>query len=195
MKIRRKQVVLLVFALSAGVIHSCTMKKDDNVLEIAVSETTGSEQEEEAQTTDKKVCVHITGCVVSPGVYYAEEGSRIFEVVELAGGFSKDAQTDSVNLARVVMDAEKIHIYSKEEAGTLATKNTEEVPHEGNAPVNLNTADRETLMELPGIGASKADAIIKYRQDNGGFSKIEDVMEISGIKEGAFEKIKNLITV
>lgn len=193
-----KHLILFVFILCAGVIHSCSMSRESTEVVLETSEVQSQEVQEESENREepKKVCVYITGCVAAPGVYYVAEGTRIYEVVELAGGFTQEAARDYLNLAEEVFDAQKLIVYSNSEAVTAPSVQTAGEASDGkSALVNLNTADKETLMTLPGIGESKAEAIIQYRKDNGDFSAIEDVMNISGIKEGAFAKIKDKITV
>lgn len=133
----------------------------------------------------------ICGEVKKPGVYTFSVPPRLVEVVEHAGGFTKKADRSAVNLAESVPDGSQITILSR-------TKKTKEKGHgvtseEGR--VNINTASREELMTLNGIGESKASQIISYRETNGLFKKIDDIMNIPGIKEGVFSKIKDHIIV
>lgn len=144
--------------------------------------------------------VHVCGEVVNPGIYELPAGSRIYEAVKAAGGFTENASEESVNLASPIEDGVQIRIYSKEEAETLALGAASfdgfEASGEGKEPVvNLNTATKEELMTLSGIGESRAEDIIRYREENGGFQNIEDIMKVSGIKDAAFQKIKDRITV
>lgn len=143
--------------------------------------------------------VHICGEVVSPGVYELEEGSRVFQAVEKAGGFTDKAAAESLNMAERINDGMKIVVLNKEEAEAAKIRgdffSSEEASETGNSKVNLNTAAKEELMTLRGIGEAKADDIIRYRESHGGFKTIEDIMKISGIKEAAFQKIKENITV
>ncbi|SFR86242.1 competence protein ComEA [Anaeromicropila populeti] len=141
---------------------------------------------------------HICGEVLRPGVYSFAEGTRLEKVIEDAGGFTKDAACDYLNLAQVVKDGEKIYVPSRQEteqmeAGNLSQGTVLDVEQDG--LVNLNTADAELLMTLPGIGEAKAESILSYRAEHNGFQKIEELMEIEGIKEGVFNKIKDLITI
>ena len=123
------------------------------------------------------------------------------ELVDAAGGFTENAARESVNLASKVSDGMQITIYNKEEAASLpagsgaAGGNTGQGGTSGSGLVNLNTATKEELMTLKGIGEAKAEDIIRYREKSGGFKKIEDIMKISGIKEAGFQKIKDDITV
>ena len=148
------------------------------------------------------IYVYICGEVANPGVYELSEDSRIYEAVDAAGGFTENAARESINLASKVSDGMQITIYNKEEAaslpagGTSAGKNSGQDQMSGSSSlVNLNTATKEELMTLKGIGESKAEDIIRYREKSGGFKKIEDIMKISGIKEAGFQKIKDSITV
>ena len=158
---------------------------------------------EEIQT-DGYVYVQLCGAVNTPGVYKLLSGTRVFEALEAAGGTTEEADTNAVNLARPVTDEMQIYIPTKEEAsnsnGDYFWENTQDLTEgctdsEEDSLININDAAREELMKLPGIGEAKADAIISYREENGGFSDISEIMNISGIKEAAFEKIKDLIKV
>lgn len=159
--------------------------------------------------TGTQICyVYICGEIVNPGVYRMEEGSRVFQTVELAGGFTEQAAVEYLNMADTVQDGMKLVVPSKSELeeGQKYGLNPGLGADSGSAlngagaslapvKVNLNTAGREELMTLKGIGEAKADDIIKYRKEQGPFRRIEDIMKISGIKEAAFQKIKNDITV
>ena len=163
---------------------------------VSIQEPPVSSQEETSAATP--VCyVHICGEVVSPGVYELEEGSRIFQAVRKAGGFTEHAAADTINMAERIKDGMKIRVPDQEEAKRLldqAVTARDGLPADRRL-VNLNTAGKEELMTLRGVGEAKADDIIRYRESHGGFQKIEDIMEISGIKEAAFQKIKDDITV
>ena len=154
----------------------------------------------ETEAMDPAFVVHVCGEVVNPGIYELPAGSRIYEAVKAAGGFTENAEEESVNLASPIEDGVQIRIYSKEEAETLAAGAAPfdgfEASGEGKEPVvNLNTATKEELMTLSGIGESRAEDIIRYREENGGFQNIEDIMKVPGIKDAAFQKIKDRITV
>ena len=127
----------------------------------------------------------------SPGVYELPEGSRIVDAVEAAGGMTEAASGTWLNLAEPVSDGQKIEVPSETEASELEKEQQEAQ----SGLVNLNTASAEELMTLTGIGESKAEAILSYREEHGGFEKPEELMEIPGIKEGVFEKIRDQVTV
>ena len=145
------------------------------------------------EDTRKYICVHITGYVANPGVYHIAEGARIYEVVQLAGGFLPEADESYLNLASVVFDGQKLQVLSKEEAATAKPFVSQTESETGAKLININAASKEELMQLPGIGESRALSIIAYREKNGAFNDIKDIMNISGIKEAAFEKIKDYI--
>lgn len=150
---------------------------------------------EEAAEDEKSepVIVHICGAVVNPGVYELPPGSRIVDAVDKAGGLSVDADESYVNLAAVPNDGEQIFIPTIEES--VIMKQTRQETGVSSGKVNINTADKALLCTLPGIGDTRAADIIAYRQEHGNFSSIEDIMQVSGIKEGSFQKIKEMIVV
>ncbi len=164
---------------------------------VAVSETTESS---EACAVLKPV-VYICGEVHTPGLYTCEPDTRIADVVVMAGGLTPEADDTCVNMAAKVSDAQQIVITRKGEqtdagaAGLDSSSGAASGNTQASGLVNINTADEAALKTLPGIGEQKAKAIITYRQNGGTFSKPEDIMNVSGIKDGAFSKIKDLITV
>jgi len=144
--------------------------------------------------------VHICGEVVSPGVYELKEGSRVFQAIEKAGGITDQAAAEYLNMAEQVKDGMKIVVPGKEEVEAAKARGEISLQAEASlnvqkTKVNLNTATKEELMTLRGVGEAKAADIVKYRESHGGFQKIEDIMKISGIKDAAFQKIKEDITV
>lgn len=163
-------------------------------------QTAGTDMTETAAGTDERVAVHVCGAVLYPGVYYLEPGSIRQEALDAAGGFAEDAAVDYVNLAAQISAGEKLYIpYADEVSGQdLPVPGTDGNVSEtaaASGKVNLNTAAKEELMTLPGIGESKADAIIQYREETGLFQNIEDIMLVPGIKEGTYNNIKEYIVV
>lgn len=185
---RRKQSLFFLLVMTAF-LYGCQAQEE----EISFSRDEKQTVQEEEESSTQQAYVHIAGCVVNPGVYAVSGDARIYQVVEMAGGFLEEADIQYLNLAQPVKDGDKILVYSKEETEGLTAQGSQEQTDDG--LVNLNTASKETLMTLPGIGESKAEAILRYREEQGIFQKIEDIMNISGIKEGAFQKIKDRITV
>lgn len=144
----------------------------------------------------EEVVIYICGAVANPGVYTLPEGSRVYELIEAAGGLLEDADNRVLNQAGVLQDGQQIVVYTKEEAEDLPVPDSAAgtvASDEGK--VNLNTANAEKLMTLSGIGEARAQAIIAYREQNGGFQSIEEIMEIEGIKEKLFEKIREQIEI
>ncbi len=152
-----------------------------------------------------KLYVDISGEVERPGVYEVSEGTRLFEVIEQAGGLTDEADIDSLNRAETVADGQKILISAKGEnsngsQGSQSGSGTNNGSSTGSGTtgdgkVNINTAESAELQTIPGIGPSKAARIIEYRQTNGNFATIEDIQNISGIGSKTFESIKDYITV
>lgn len=179
--------------------------------------STGRTELSDASSEEAKtLVVHICGAVSAPGVYELPAGSRIIDAVEAGGGFLTEADEACCNLAEEIVDGCQIYIMTKSEscadgqtekkAGIQTSPDSDmqttdrnvrsnSAPALENGLVNLNTADVAALMTLPGIGESRAKAIISYREQHGAFAKIEDIMKISGIKQAAFSKIKDKITV
>lgn len=146
--------------------------------------------------------VYICGAVKHPGVYHFAYMARVCDVIEAAGGFKKSAAATSVNQARYIEDGEQIQIPTRKQAKSkrIQIDNNAPVSEEdggtvASALVNINKATEAELMTLPGIGQSKANAIIDYRTQNGFFGNTRDIMKVTGIKEGVYEQIKDSITV
>lgn len=178
-------VICLCSVLNFGLI-SCDSNSENKQMVIE----SDSDTQYETDIVAEEFCVYIVGEVVNPGVYAIEENARVCDVVHMAGGFTEDAAKDYINLAKYVSDEEQIIVYSisQVESGEVTMESQ-------NSRVNINTATKEELMTLPGIGESRASDIISFRQENGSFATIEDIMKVSGIKESAFSKIEDLITV
>ena len=160
----------------------------------------------ETDTQIGKIKVHITGAIKEEGVVELEEGDRIQDAIEKAGGLTDDANLLDVNLAYQLKDGQKIYIpriLDVENIETIETSNgegiivedVEEVYKSNNEMININTATKSELEKLSGVGTETAQKIIEYRQNNGEFKKIEDIKNVSGIGEAKFENIKNNITV
>lgn len=193
--IRKKAGIVLIFCALFLVLFGCGEKPDLILQETSLAQETLSEQETEKQQS-QNIFVYICGEVKNPGVYELPSGSRIYQLVEKAGGMKKKADAGAVNLAEALMDGQMIRIPEQSEPGQQTVSAASESTGSGtDGKININTASREQLMTLAGIGETKADQIIAYRTDNGAFQKIEDIMQVAGIKEGLFEKIKECITV
>ena len=155
-------------------------------------ELEAAEQAAETRVAEPQtVYVYVCGAVRTPGVVEVPEGSRAAEALELAGGMTMEADPFYVNLAGIVTDGQKLYFPTASEAEEMeaAGKAAEE------GLVNINTASAEELCTLPGIGASRAADIVRYREKNGAFQTKEDIMKVSGIKQNAYDKLCDRITV
>lgn len=188
----RKAIVLLLLLCLLG-LTGC--KADENEMELEeVQDQTETAAEPAEPAT---IMVHVSGQVKTPGVYELAAGARVVDALEAAGGLAEGAVDRDVNLAELLSDGQRLHIFSAAEAAQAAEAGGGSVAGgtAGNTDgkVSLNRATREELMTLPGIGEAKADAIISYREEHGSFKAIEDIKNISGIKDGVFNKIKDSI--
>lgn len=176
----------------------------------------GSEAVSDKEMQQAMIYVDVCGAVANPGVFQLAAGSRVFQAIEAAGGYLPEAALTCVNRAGVLTDGQQLYILTQEEmerqgldpaemsgasdgqmngsAGTgQNTEMTAQVQQDNR--ININTADEAQLTTLTGIGATRAQAIIAYREENGPFAAIEDIMNVQGIKEGTFAKIKDEIVV
>lgn len=189
MKRNRIEIIMLFFCML--VIGGCGQKPKMEIQQTESLEETKQTETEKAEASETKIYVQVSGAVASPGVYELPEGSRIFEAVALAGGVTEEADASQMNQAQKLSDGEMIYIRhqgEEEPEGTVIEQQTDD-------RINLNTATEEQLMTLPGIGQAKAKSIVAWREANGGFTQIEDLMKIEGIKEGIYSKIENNIRV
>ena len=147
--------------------------------------------------TDKPIVVHITGAVPRPGVYALPEGARVQDVISAAGGFLAEADKAMINLARVLEDGELLDIPYAEGFSPVIPTPAQDiiVPGSDTTLININTASSFELETLPGIGSTTAQKIIEYRETNGPFISTEDIINVSGVGPGTYERIKDLITV
>jgi len=193
-----KAILLLLMILSAGFCYSCDRGEVLSSLEsIPAAQTQETEKSQEAPPTEARVryYVYICGEVKYPGVYEMEAGERIYQVVERAGGYTQAAAADYLNLAEPVADGMKLVVPDQNELAQAPELYEPMGLSRETAKINLNTATKEQLMTLRGIGEARAGDIIRYRETHGSFSCIEDIMKVSGIKDAAFQKIKESITV
>lgn len=184
----------------SGSILNSESKGKNRIPESTVPIQKDSSEEEVIDGEQSMVCAYVCGKVKNPGVYKLAKGARLSDFINAAGGFSKRAAQEYLNLAEKTEDGQRIYVPSQKEAKRRGLE-LEETPAENqngssmeNGKVNINTAGKEELMTLAGIGEAKADAIISYREEHGGFGTIEELMQISGIKEGIYQKISDSIT-
>lgn len=184
---------LLLGLLAAGLILFLSSAPRGEPISLQVS-TPGSESTSSANVgVLATIKVHIAGQVSNPGLWELPVGSRISDGIEAAGGLTGTADIDRVNLAAFLTDGKQVYIPAKGEI--LPETEEQDIQEQGlAAPVNINLANKEELLSLPGIGETKAEAIITYRNNNGNFLMIEDLINVPGIGESIFTQIRNLIT-
>ena len=205
---RKKSMLLLTIFWIAVIFGSCDNKEEEILIgqqeETTLKEEKNSGESQEAEDIQEEtsaIWVDVSGAVKNLGVYKLENGARIFQAIEAAGGFSEDADLQWLNQAAEISDGEKIFVYTKEETQTLKEQGISSEQEKENAEkaeeakININQASLEELQEIPGIGEARAQAIIAYREETGGFGSIEDIQQVSGIKGKTFEKIEPYITV
>ncbi|HAA34612.1 MAG TPA: competence protein CelA [Firmicutes bacterium] len=200
----QKLVILLVCLLALGVVlrfvlpgHDTSLvakKAESGSMDSAREEKEGEESPEAEKDPEDVLVVHVTGAVKNPGVYILQKGSRVFHVVEEAGGAVEEADLERINLAQPLYDGQPVHVPRKGEENSSQSYQGE-TPAVGMTKININTAGKSQLETLPGIGSVKAQDIISYREKNGPFQSIEELTKVSGIGEKTLERIRDLITI
>ncbi|ABY93376.1 helix-hairpin-helix domain-containing protein [Thermoanaerobacter brockii subsp. lactiethylicus] len=188
-------VVLLSFILlfSGYVIYKNYKLKNDFVISTNaddISEEVNNSIEENKKEPSE-IKVYVTGLVKNPGVYLMEEGERVIDAINKAGGPLEEADLTNINLAQKVKDEQMIKVPKKGEEAMVSFSDTTAKDKK----ININTATREELQTLPGIGPVTAERIIEFRESKGPFKKIEDIVNVSRIGPKMFEQIKDKITV
>lgn len=210
MKIKILVPVILLCAALSG----CGGREADLLLEEVSEEDAVSAESADAGVKEpskapevtaepEEIYVDVCGAVARPGVFALESGSRVYQALEAAGGILPEGSAVFINQAQILTDGQQVYVPTQEEAeqqgdsppGLSAGGASAGSGDETSGKVNINTADETQLTTLSGIGPSKAQAIIAYREENGGFSSIEEIMNVQGIKEGTFGKIKDDIAV
>jgi len=192
---KKKQTGCLI--LWAMLLLLCTACRQSAVIydsskePAATSQAVEGVQEVQEEQSEAFVSVYVCGEVKEPGVYELPAKARLTDAIEAAGGMTEEAADTYLNLAEYVTDGQKIEVPSLQKAEEWK----EEERRQLNGLVNLNQASEEQLMTLTGIGEAKAKDILRYREQHGEFSRVEELMEIPGIKAGVFQKIKDQITV
>ena len=205
---------LVLFAVAG--IGYFMLNNNDSVITDVLAETTSTTSAVKEEST--KLYFDIKGSVKKPGVYEFTQGDKIIDAINKAGGLTKNATTNNLNLSKKLTNEMVIYVFSKNELTTTKAlepvsnaseckcetieinncvdKNTtNESTNNETSKININTDNKEKLMTISGIGSSKADAIIEYRTKNGNFKTTEDIMNVSGISKTIYDKIKDIITV
>ena len=217
----RKQIILgIIVILLFSIITAFSVKKYlSNKSEVKESVVV-KKKEKKIETVEKELLlVDIKGEVVSPGIYELDSNSRVIDVINKAGGLTENANTEVINLSKKIIDEMVIIIYSNAQVEDFSK--TKEIENKvidscnqidenslhndaciskdnsisSSTKVSINTGTLEELMNIPGVGESKAKSIIEYRTSNGNFKTIEDIKNVSGIGDSLFAKIKDYITI
>lgn len=203
----------LAILLSCGV---CACAKEEIVLDTAAGSAFATQEEPAAGDAEsdgapapgesasgdmsadreENICyVYLCGAVKCPGVYEAPAGTRLFQLIEQAGGLLPEAAAESLNLAELVEDGVRVRVPTLEEAAAPEAGVENKAAEAADGRLNINTADSGQLMTLPGIGEAKAAAIIAYREAHGAFNAPEELKQVEGIKDGVYRKIEGCIKI
>jgi competence protein ComEA len=180
-------IVLVALAVTAGIGMIRTAGAPE-VLPARTASPSG-----DAGLTGAHLFVHVSGAVVEPGLYRLSAGARLFDAVAAAGGLADDADAAAVNLARTIDDGEQIHVPVVGEAPAPGTGSG--VPGAAGGKIDLNTADLATLDQLPRVGPAIAQRIIDWREANGRFTSVDDLLGVPGIGDKMLSGIRDLVTV
>ena len=214
-------IISIIYAILSGNIENVNKSNDE--IELTSDLTLEVEEESNEEVEEEKIKIDIKGAVKNPGVYELASNSRVDDAIKISGGLTKDADTSVINLSKNLTDEMVIIIYTKDEIAEMRSGSTsvkyiekecicpkiendacvdnviDNKPNDSNLSieqkVSLNNATIAELMELPGIGEVKAKAIIAYREENGGFKAIEELLEVNGIGESTFNKIKDQLSL
>lgn len=196
-----KVVTICVFLLLFGGGYVLSHRGAENTLikqkeqKVVITQNDEKDTDKKAETLEvSSIHVHVCGAVKKPGVYELSVDARICDAISAAGGLKKKAADSDINQAQLLSDGEQVCIpYKTAKKQDTITETSSDTTKQ--SKINLNTATSEELQTLPGIGVSKADSILQYRQENGKFSSIEEIKNITGIKDGVYSKIEAYITV
>lgn len=214
----RKQIILgaIIFIIIGGLIGFIIYKNKDSFKSKKKEIVVEKKLVKKKENVEEKIQVDIKGQINYPGIYKVDSDLRVMDVIKLAGDLTENADTSVINLSKRVTDEMVIIVYSKDEV--LDFKKTKEIEKQveekciqkdenslvndacincsvNNGKVNINTASIDELKNLSGIGDKKAKDIVDYREKNGLFNTIEDIMKVNGIGEAGFAQIKEDITV
>lgn len=210
-KLKKEQKIKIAITLFVIIIAIFYYIYSQNQKEIFFEESKQeNEVQEKTEEENKKIIIHVSGAVKNEGIVELEEGARVANAIEKAGGVRDDAYTKDINYALKLEDGMKIYVptieetkQEKEEVNInsessnyiISSNNTKTNENSNGQKVNINNADESKLDELPGVGPSTAQKIIQYRKENGEFKSIDELKNVSGIGEAKFQKIKDLICV
>jgi len=195
-----KAAVIAAVIITALVVFGLKNGDDTDIVPVQTAASALESDGADSEESSSVAVVDVSGCVVSPMVVELKTGSRINDAIEAAGGLTKDADISAINRAAKVKDGDKIFVPEKGSGASASVSNVSDGKSSGggggiaNGKVNINTADSAELQTLTGVGPAIAGRIIAYREQNGNFSKPEDIKNVSGIGDKTYEKMKNDIS-
>ena len=193
-----KKIIIIIGVIILIIISIYVLTKIDeyNYEENNYEEYFAEEENIIKEEAKKVIVVHIIGEINKPGIVELEEGARVIDAIKKAGGTTEKADLAQINLAYILKDGQKIYIPNTEDNDKKIEYNTANIENNiKEEKININTADEDELQRLPGVGASTAAKIIKYREENGSFRKIEDIQNVKGIGEAKYNDLKEQIEV
>ena len=215
-KYQKIVLIIIISIITLGVAYYAYIMKTNDEFDMEeqnlLIEESKREENSEIKEENTKIVVHVSGAVKSEGIVELDKNSRVADAIEAAGGVSQNAYMKDINLASILEDGMKVYIPTNEEvekqkenSNYISNANTDIIAKNSqenktgatktNSKVNINTATKEELDTLPGIGESTANKIINYRKENGNFKSIDEIKEVSGIGDSKFEQIKDLIEI
>lgn len=193
-----KKIIIIIGVIILIMISIYVLTKIDeyNYEENNYEEYFAEEENIIKEEAKKVIVVHIIGEINKPGIVELEEGARVIDAIKKAGGTTEKADLAQINLAYILKDGQKIYIPNTEDNDKKIEYNTANIENNiKEEKININTADEDELQRLPGVGASTAAKIIKYREENGSFRRIEDIQNVKGIGEAKYNDLKEQIEV
>ena len=193
-----KKIIIIIGVIILIIISIYVLKKiyEYNYEENNYEEYFAEEENIIKEEAKKVIVGHIIGEINKPGIVELEEGARVIDAIKKAGGTTEKADLAQINLAYILKDGQKIYIPNTEDNDKKIEYNTANIENNiKEEKININTADEDELQRLPGVGASTAAKIIKYREENGSFRRIEDIQNVKGIGEAKYNDLKEQIEV
>jgi competence protein ComEA len=204
---RKMTMITVAMAFVAGGIYFFSQQGEDpadteDIFSVTAKEAEMEQSVNESDAEPEIIKVDVKGAVKSPGIFTAQAGDRVIDLISSAGSFTEKADTDKVNFAQIIEDQMVIYVpeIGEEDKGNLeniqvGTSGAAVTKGTSGGLVNLNTATQEDLQTLTGIGPSKADAILEYRETVGKFKEVDELKQVTGIGDKTFERLRDSISV